>query len=49
MSKKIFDDLLDRLTFDGRRGRLDRREFIRHAVAAGMTVAAASSLWMRET
>ena len=40
--KKEFKDLL---TQEARNGKLDRRDFLRFAVAAGMTVPLASGLW----
>lgn len=45
MKQKIRTDLIEQMTVDGRDGRLNRREFIRYAIAAGMTVPAASMLW----
>ncbi len=43
--KKQFKDLLTR---DARAGKLGRRDFIRYAVAAGMTVPVASGLWVSD-
>ena len=45
MKDKSRTELIERMTADGRGGRLSRREFIRFAVAAGMTVSSASALW----
>ena len=45
MTDKIRPELVERMTADGRRGSLSRRDFIRFAVASGMTVAGASALW----
>ncbi len=42
LSKKHFQDLLTR---DAKAGKLGRRDFMRYAVAAGMTVPMASALW----
>ncbi len=44
-SKKQFKELLAQ---DARAGKLGRRDFIRYAVAAGMTVPLASALWTSE-
>ena len=44
-SKKEFKDLL---TQDARSGKLGRRDFMRFAVAAGMTIPLASGLWSSE-
>ena len=38
-------ELIQRMTDDGCRGRLSRRDFIRFSVAAGMTVSSATALW----
>ena len=38
-------DLIERMTSDGKRGRLSRREFIQFSTAAGLTVSSASALW----
>ena len=45
MTSKHRPDLIGQMTTDGRQGRLSRREFMRYAVAAGMTVSSASMLW----
>ncbi len=45
MADKIRPELVERMTADGQRGHLSRRDFIRFAVASGMTVAGASALW----
>ena len=45
MKQKPRSELIERMTADGQGGRLSRREFIRFAVAAGMTVSSASALW----
>ena len=37
--------LIQRMTADAKRGRATRREFMHYAVAAGMTISAASNLW----
>ena len=37
--------LIEQMTTDARRGRLSRREFMSYAVAAGLTVSAATTLW----
>lgn len=38
-------NLIQRMTDDGRSGRLNRRDFIRFSVAAGITVSSATALW----
>ena len=43
MTDKIRPELVERMTADGQRGHLSRRDFIRFAVASGMTVAGASA------
>ena len=45
MKSKDHFELIERMTEDGRRGRLSRRDFMRYAVATGMSVSAASALW----
>ncbi len=45
MTDKIHPELVERMTADGQRGHLSRRDFIRFAVAAGMTAGSASALW----
>ncbi|MCJ7870920.1 ABC transporter substrate-binding protein [Phaeobacter sp. J2-8] len=40
--------LIDRLTNEARLGRLSRRAFMRHSVAAGLTTATATGLWTSE-
>ena len=43
--KREFKDLI---TSDAKSGKLGRRDFMRYAVAAGMTVTMASGLWTSE-
>ena len=45
MTDKTHSELISQMTPDVDRGRLSRREFIRFAVAAGMTAAGASALY----
>ena len=45
MKNNSHPELIERMTGDGVGGRLSRRDFIRFAVAAGMSVSAASALW----
>lgn len=45
MSDEHSNEIIERMAADARLGRLSRREFIQYAVAAGVTVAAASSMW----
>ncbi|MDX1512124.1 MAG: ABC transporter substrate-binding protein [Gammaproteobacteria bacterium] len=45
MTKKIRTELVDHMTRDIQRGRLSRRDFMHFAIAAGMSVSAASALW----
>jgi len=45
MKHQARSDLIERITVDGQRGHLSRREFMRYAVAAGLSVSAASALW----
>lgn len=39
------NELMDRMAMEARLGRMSRRDFMSHALAAGVTVAAASSIW----
>jgi hypothetical protein len=43
--KKVFQELLMQ---DAKTGKLGRRDFMRFAVAAGMTIPMASGLWTSE-
>ena len=45
MSDREQLDLVTRMASEARRGRMARRDFMRYATAAGVTVAAASSAW----
>jgi peptide/nickel transport system substrate-binding protein len=45
MKDKTLSRIIERITVDGRRGQLSRREFMQLSVAAGLTAASASSLW----
>ena len=45
MSNAELSNVVKRITAAGRRNRISRREFMVEATAAGMTIAAASSLW----
>jgi peptide/nickel transport system substrate-binding protein len=45
MKRKNHSELFERMTADGIRGSLSRREFIHYSIAAGMTISAASALW----
>lgn len=45
MSKFKNRDLIDRMAHDAKAGKVGRRDFIRMAVAAGMAMPVASSLW----
>lgn len=48
MTRKVPNELIERMTDDGRKGRISRRDFIRFAVVSGMTVPFASALWSTE-
>jgi len=45
MSDQEQDDLIARMAAEARRGKLSRRDFMQHSMAAGITVTAASGLW----
>ena len=46
MNKKSnHQELIDRMTADGRSGNISRRDFMRFSIAAGMSVSAAAALW----
>ena len=45
MKDRFVADLIQRMSADGRRGHLSRREFMQLSVAAGVTVASASAIW----
>ncbi|HKK00715.1 MAG TPA: ABC transporter substrate-binding protein, partial [Desulfuromonadales bacterium] len=45
MSDNRNSELIERMAAEARRGRLSRRDFIRYAIAAGVTTAAASGIW----
>ena len=45
MRDKTLSNLIARMTADGQRGRLSRREFMQLSVAAGLTASSASALW----
>ena len=40
-----YNQLIERMAAEARLGRMSRRDFMSHALAAGVTVAAASSIW----
>lgn len=45
MKDNFKPNLIDRLADEARRGRLSRRDFMHHSIAAGLTVTAATGLW----
>jgi len=47
MTEDVRDTKLNRLAEQAKRGRLSRRQFMEGALASGLTVAAASSLWSK--
>ena len=48
MSKHYKDEMLERIATAAKMGKVSRREFMHHVVAAGVTVATASTMWARE-
>lgn len=48
MSKKTDQQLIDRLAYEARRGKVSRREFMSLTIAAGLTTATATGLWTTE-
>lgn len=48
MTDRTNQDLLTLITQDAKRGRLSRRDFMSHAVAAGVAASAAATMWSRD-
>ena len=48
MKDTMHSELIERMTSDARKGHLNRRDFMRFAVTAGMTIPFASALWSTE-
>jgi len=46
MTDQDHSDLIHRMAEEAKKGRLNRRDFMHYAMAAGMTASAASSLWV---
>ena len=45
MTNDTNKELIKHMAADAKRGRLSRREFMSYAIAAGLTVSAASTMW----